>query len=242
MAAVGQRSVPAPFLTKTYQLVDDPTTDDVVSWNQDGTAFVVWKIADFARDLLPCFFKHNNFASFVRQLNTYGFRKVVPDKWEFANKNFRRGQKELLSEIWRRKPASPVISAAVKSAGTAPEQSSQSNSGDELGSTSTSFPDMKNPESVSTKMADLYGENEKLRQSNEILSSELALAKKQCDELAAFLSEYMEVGLDQIDQILRRRIAGDRGVGNDDDQKLSDNDEGLGGELKIFGVRLKEGS
>lgn len=68
---MAQRSLPAPFLTKTYQLVDDPATDDVVSWNPSGSTFIVWKTADFARDLLPNYFKHNNFSSFVRQLNTY---------------------------------------------------------------------------------------------------------------------------------------------------------------------------
>jgi heat shock transcription factor len=68
---MAQRSVPAPFLTKTYQLVDDPCSDDVISWNENGTTFVVWKTADFAKDLLPNYFKHNNFSSFVRQLNTY---------------------------------------------------------------------------------------------------------------------------------------------------------------------------
>lgn len=97
------RSVPAPFLTKTYHLVNDPSTDEIVSWGEDHTTFVVWRPPEFARDLLPNYFKHNNFSSFVRQLNTYGFRKVVPDRWEFANDFFRRGERHLLCEIHRRK-------------------------------------------------------------------------------------------------------------------------------------------
>lgn len=65
------RSLPTPFLTKTYQLVEDRTIDDIISWNEDGSTFIVWNPTEFARDLLPKYFKHNNFSSFVRQLNTY---------------------------------------------------------------------------------------------------------------------------------------------------------------------------
>lgn len=71
MTESSQRSIPTPFLTKTYQLVDDHAIDDVISWNDDGSTFIVWNPTVFARDLLPQYFKHNNFSSFVRQLNTY---------------------------------------------------------------------------------------------------------------------------------------------------------------------------
>jgi hypothetical protein len=97
---------PAPFLVKTYDLVDEPLTDSVVSWGVDGLSFIVWKPAEFASDLLPLHFKHNNFSSFVRQLNTYGFRKVDPDRWEFANEHFLRDRPEQLVFIQRKKPSS----------------------------------------------------------------------------------------------------------------------------------------
>ncbi|XP_009352719.1 LOW QUALITY PROTEIN: heat stress transcription factor A-4c [Pyrus x bretschneideri] len=99
----GTSSLP-PFLSKTYEMVDDASTDSIVSWSASNKSFIVWNPPEFARDLLPKFFKHNNFSSFIRQLNTYGFRKIDPEQWEFANDDFIRGQPHIMKNIRRRKP------------------------------------------------------------------------------------------------------------------------------------------
>ncbi|XP_059623881.1 heat shock factor protein HSF24-like [Cornus florida] len=247
-----QRSVPAPFLTKTYELVDDKGTDEVISWNENGTSFVVWKTAEFAKDLLPKYFKHNNFSSFVRQLNTYGFRKVVPDKWEFANKNFKRGEKELLTEIRRRKIVTSMpgdIPETGKTSGGSGGPLSPTNSGKDPGSSSTSSPDSKNPGSVDTPVpahfADLSDENDKLKKENQMLSSELSQTKKQCDELVAFLTGSLNVRPDQINHIMRQgsscvsthdKLVSELGATIDDDDENEGENEHC---LKIFGVLLK---
>ncbi|KAG6552781.1 hypothetical protein Mapa_005729 [Marchantia paleacea] len=92
------------FLMKTYRIVDKEETNDIISWSRDNKSFIVWSPITFAEELLPKHFKHNRFSSFIRQLNQYGFRKVDPDRFEFAHEKFVRFQPHILREIVRRKP------------------------------------------------------------------------------------------------------------------------------------------
>lgn len=94
---------PAPFLNKLYELVSDTFTDDLVSWEKNGQSFIVHKPTEFSFVVLPHYFKHNNFSSFIRQLNQYGFHKLHPDEWVFGHECFKWGHRDKLNNIVRKK-------------------------------------------------------------------------------------------------------------------------------------------
>ncbi|KAG8465632.1 hypothetical protein KFE25_002939 [Diacronema lutheri] len=95
-----------PFLSKLFQIVSQAQTDHCVRWSAAGDSFVVADHHVFSKSVLPQFFKHSSLCSFIRQLNTYGFRKRTnmgssSDQMEFFNDNFRRGHIDLLCRIKR---------------------------------------------------------------------------------------------------------------------------------------------
>lgn len=92
------------FLLKTYEIVNDPSSDDIVRWNETGDSFIIMKTHEFCEELLPVYFKHKNLSSFVRQLNMYGFHKTKLKNNEqcFVHKYFRRDNKGLLLKITRK--------------------------------------------------------------------------------------------------------------------------------------------
>ncbi|ORX79944.1 hypothetical protein K493DRAFT_243168 [Basidiobolus meristosporus CBS 931.73] len=102
------------FVKKLYRMLEDSIHSHIVSWGINGDSFVVKQPNEFARNILPKHFKHNNFASFVRQLNKYDFHKIKNTEdgskpygeqaWEFQHPKFQYNKRELLEKIKRKIP------------------------------------------------------------------------------------------------------------------------------------------
>ncbi|XP_024048381.1 heat shock factor protein 2 [Terrapene carolina triunguis] len=110
--AAASAGVPA-FLSKLWALLGEAPSNQLITWSQNGQSFLVLDEQRFAKEILPKYFKHNNMASFVRQLNMYGFRKVVhvdsgivklerDGPVEFQHPYFKQGRDDLLEHIKRK--------------------------------------------------------------------------------------------------------------------------------------------
>lgn len=82
-----------------------PFLSGIVSWRPHGRCFVVENRELFLEHVLPNWFTMATFASFQRQLNMYGFKRLTagPDKGGYYNEFFLRGQPHLATYIPRQK-------------------------------------------------------------------------------------------------------------------------------------------
>ena len=72
----------ASFPKKLHSILCDPKYEKAITWLPDGCS---WKVLDQERlknEVLPHYFDHNNYTSFMRQVNAYGFQRKSGKKCE----------------------------------------------------------------------------------------------------------------------------------------------------------------
>ncbi|KAK6340983.1 stress-responsive transcription factor hsf1 [Orbilia brochopaga] len=126
-----------PFVEKVATFVNDENNHDIIRWSDDGDSFVVLDEDRFSKELIPGVFKHNNFASFVRQLNMYNFHKKVgmtdgslkasmdgqKARLEYEHKYFKRGHPDMLFLIEKPKTGRKSKSSGGKKIENVKEES-----------------------------------------------------------------------------------------------------------------------
>ncbi|KAG0089256.1 hypothetical protein BGZ92_005042 [Podila epicladia] len=151
-----QSKVRSMFVDKLLKMVEDPSIQHLISWAKEGDMFYVYNCVKLSQYILPKFFKHNNWQSFVRQLNMYGFHKIYrydreessmnrknpeTQRWQFYHPHFQREFPHLRKNIKRKSTrtmsAVPTASRVVFEHGKGyflqREDRSRSNSGEENG-------------------------------------------------------------------------------------------------------------
>ncbi|KAJ3054247.1 hypothetical protein HK097_002279 [Rhizophlyctis rosea] len=106
------------FIQKLHNILEDENYRHLICWGNMGASFLVLDSVEFSKSVLPKVFKHNNYTSFVRQLNLYGFHKKNrsyhrhtgteadrerdSEPREFSHPLFIRSRPDLLVEIRRK--------------------------------------------------------------------------------------------------------------------------------------------
>lgn len=104
----GVKGTDQTFPVKLHQLLsgtDEDGFSHIVSWQPHGRSFIVKKHNEFVEKVLPCCFRQTKFASFQRQLNLYGFRRITQgrDKGGYYHELFLRGRTLLALKMQRTK-------------------------------------------------------------------------------------------------------------------------------------------
>ncbi|KAI1285290.1 Heat shock factor protein 1 [Halotydeus destructor] len=197
---LGTANVPA-FLTKLWKLVEDPVYNDLISWSPNGRSFVIKNQSRFSKELLPLYFKHNNMASFIRQLNMYGFRKLTniensglktdKDEMEFYHQCFIKDQEGLLEFIKRKIKQSSLLKASLQVSAVAKAPESGSNSRLEREDVKDMLSDMKairdRQDTTDSALINMQRENEALWREIAILRQKHQKQQQIVDKLIHFL-------------------------------------------------------
>ena len=77
------------FSINLYSMLNNPDLSNYIKWDQDDKSIIIFNHNDFAKEILPKFYKTDRFSSFVKQLNEYGFKSIqtgIKNVKRFKNK------------------------------------------------------------------------------------------------------------------------------------------------------------
>ena len=64
------------FLLKLYEILNKEEYNKIIQWSQNGSFIIISNVQALTKNILPIYFNHQNYSSFVRQLNMYNFHKI----------------------------------------------------------------------------------------------------------------------------------------------------------------------
>ena len=67
------------FLLKLYEILSKEEYSEIIHWSQNGSYIIIANAHLLEQKILPIYFNHQNYSSFVRQLNMYNFHKIRTD-------------------------------------------------------------------------------------------------------------------------------------------------------------------
>ncbi|KAL4864526.1 hypothetical protein BDV12DRAFT_10930 [Aspergillus spectabilis] len=215
-AQAKRKQIP-PFVQKLSSFLDESKNTELIRWSDDGNSFIVLDEDEFAKTLIPELFKHNNYASFVRQLNMYGFHKKVglsdnsmraserknKSPSEYANPYFKRGHPDLLWLIQKPKNTTgqgPKTGKGYVRVKTEDAEHETDDYGDD--SAAASRDDSSRNRQLSLiaqqqplpkdQFSNVYRELQAIRQQQQIISSTISKLRREHEQLYAQAANFQE--------------------------------------------------
>ena len=105
------------FLLKLLDILNDNKYKDIIHWDFEGTSLIIEDIDNLCSMVLPKYYIHSNYNSFIRQLNIYGFHKIkgIKKGEGFQNTKFNKhSSNEQISQIRRKGKKMKFLSNYIK--------------------------------------------------------------------------------------------------------------------------------
>lgn len=99
------------FPAKMHAILSNPDLADIIEWLPHGRSWRILKPREFEHRVLPRYFEHSKYSSFVRQTNGWGFRRISvgSDRNSYYNELFLRGLPHLCKQMKRHGVAEKIM-------------------------------------------------------------------------------------------------------------------------------------